>query len=646
MLSALRATWRLLRPSIRPHRWALGCILLLGAVAAFSLRAPFLLLDPLWNRVIAQAPSPTSNPAQAAVQAVFERLRLGLVAPLFGLGDGPQDETLSVLFTVGLAVIVIALAGALAHYGLHCLSRWVALKLAIDLRERLTEHLLGLSMRYHGSRRFGDLISRTGEDVSQTLVVVRECLKELVLEPLLVVFSLGISTVAAPLPTLVVVALFLPISLPLFFLSRRVRRRSRKSLGTLGSSMQVLTEILQGIRTVKAFRAEGRELERYRRINERYLDHTMGLERTVALARASTILLSHSAMALLVVAFCWLSLRLDLFESGSQWMQFFGGLALTYTHVRHVLNGLTRVQSASGAADRLSAVLAEREDVVEIPGAQAIESLGSGLRFEGVSFSYPEADADAIGGLDLGILPGQTLALVGPSGAGKSTLLDLVARFIDPREGRVSVDGRDLREVRVDDWVALWAMVGQVPFLFHASIEENIRYGRPGASSEEVVAAARAANVHDFILSLPQGYATEVGEAGAKLSGGQRQRITIARAILKRAPLLLLDEATSALDTESEALVQDALENLMQGRTVVVIAHRLSTIRGADRIAVLDQGRLVQLGTHDELIEKDGVYARLFAMQDGAVSTARAAGAGESAPGEAERGPIGIGRGS
>jgi ABC-type multidrug transport system fused ATPase/permease subunit len=192
-----------------------------------------------------------------------------------------------------------------------------------------------------------------------------------------------------------------------------------------------------------------------------------------------------------------------------------------------------------------------------------------------------------------------------------------VARFIDPRVGRITIDGRDLRGLQLDDWVGQWAMVGQVPFLFHATIEENIRYGRPEATREEVVAAARAAHVHDFILTLPHDYATQVGEAGAKLSGGQRQRITIARAILKQAPLLLLDEATSSLDTESETLVQDALDQLMRGRTVIVIAHRLSTIRRADRIAVLEAGRLVQLGTHEKLVAVEGVYARLFAMQDG-----------------------------
>jgi ABC-type multidrug transport system fused ATPase/permease subunit len=217
--------------------------------------------------------------------------------------------------------------------------------------------------------------------------------------------------------------------------------------------------------------------------------------------------------------------------------------------------------------------------------------------------------------VDLVVRPGEKLALVGPSGSGKSTLVDLLARFLDPTAGRITVDGVDLRQVSLDDWTANYAMVGQVPFLFHATIGENLRYGKPDATAEEVRAAARAAQIHDFIESLPQGYDTDVADAGARLSGGQRQRIAIARALLKGAPLLLLDEATSALDSESEAAVQGALDELMRGRTVVVVAHRLSTVRNADRIAVFEAGRLVELGSHAELLSRDGVYSRLHALQ-------------------------------
>jgi subfamily B ATP-binding cassette protein MsbA len=268
-----------------------------------------------------------------------------------------------------------------------------------------------------------------------------------------------------------------------------------------------------------------------------------------------------------------------------------------------------------GASERIQALLDETPDLVERSGARAAPPLGSGLRFEGVSFTYPGGDGPAVEGLDLEIRTGETLALVGPSGSGKSTIVDLVARFIDPVKGRVTIDGVDLRDLTLDSWTSQYAMVGQTPFLFHASIEENIRYGKPDATSEEVEDAARAAGIHDFIAGLPSGYQTNVADAGSRLSGGQRQRITIARAFLKSAPLLLLDEATSALDTESEKIVQEALERLMSHRTVIVIAHRLSTVRNADRIAVLERGQLAEIGSHRELLARGGVYARLHRVQ-------------------------------
>jgi ABC-type multidrug transport system ATPase subunit len=269
----------------------------------------------------------------------------------------------------------------------------------------------------------------------------------------------------------------------------------------------------------------------------------------------------------------------------------------------------TREEIRPARAERLQALARRwRADVVLFERADRrpqIHGLRPRAALRGTCTSrIPEATDNAVDGLTLEVRPGETLALVGPSGSGKSTLVDLVARFMDPTSGRVTVDGRDLRELTLDSWTAQYAMVGQTPFLFHTTIAENIRYGKPGATQAEIEAAARAAGIHEFILGLPQGYATNVADAGSRLSGGQRQRITIARAFIKDAPLLLLDEATSALDAESEQVVQEALERLMSHRTVVVIAHRLSTIRNADRIAVLERGRLAEIGTHAELLAR------------------------------------------
>ena len=668
--TSLYALYRLLAPELRARFGTLVLVFALASLGAVAAKAPLLLVEPLWGQVMfpdtdaangANGAGADRSGARAAASeavretrayrtfvAAFGRLQGQVARALYGQTPGADELRLAALWSVAGLMLLLTVIGAGAIYAQILIARRLALELVVDLRTRIARHLMGLSMRYHGERKFGDLLSRISSDVTKTLNVVNLTLRDLLQQPLQVTASVLGAAAVAPLPTLIFVVL-LPLAVaPIAILGRRVRKRSKKSQAKLGDSVEVLTQAFTGMRTVKSFRAEERELERYHEANRGYLRAAMKMVRAVATINASSHVTSFLGFTAVVLVAGWFAIHRPLFSSPQAMVIFLGLIGTIYQNVKRFTSSINKIQESAGSAERLQELLAERPDIVERPGAAAIDSLGGGIVFEDVTFAYPalggaletlmegpdgasessgepRTDSDpvlvprsrraAIEDLSLHVEPGETLALVGPSGAGKTTLVDLIARFIDPDRGRITVDGRDLRELTLDSWTALFAMVGQVPFLFHDSILENIRYGKPGATRDEIEAAARAAHIHEFISALPKGYDTQVGDVGARLSGGQRQRITIARAILKGAPLLLFDEATSALDSESEAEVQRALDGLRADRTVIVIAHRLSTVRDADRIAVLEAGRLVELGTHEELLELSGAYERLYRLQ-------------------------------
>jgi subfamily B ATP-binding cassette protein MsbA len=404
-----------------------------------------------------------------------------------------------------------------------------------------------------------------------------------------------------------------PVALVLAVIGRKMRKRSGQAQQRMGEISSILQEAISGVRVVKGFAMEGHELARFDQANQGFFRAFVRLRRVSAAARP----LSELASVLVAVAMLWVGGR-EIFVSHAlrpeTFVQFVVGLLTMISPIKSLAEVNSNVQQGIAAAQRVFSVLDTVPEVVDKPGARALAPFRDVIRYEGVGFSY-EGGASVLKDLSFDLRRGQVVALVGSSGAGKSTTMDLLARFYDPTAGRITVDGVDLREVTVASLRGQLGVVTQETILFHDTVRNNIAYGLADAGAEAVEAAARAAHAHEFISRMPQSYDTVIGERGVKISGGERQRLAIARALLRNPPLLLLDEATSSLDTESERLVQAALERLMHDRTVLVIAHRLSTVQHADRIVVLERGQVVADGTHDQLMSQDGIYRRLYNLQ-------------------------------
>ena len=523
-----------------------------------------------------------------------------------------QEGNRALLDWLALALIVLFLIRAAASFGGRYLLGWASERVVADLRKKVYRHLHRQSLRFFTDHRTGDLTSRLTNDVGSVRSAIKDALSKLLTQSLSLVGSVVLMVVLNWRLSLIIFLIVPAVMGFAIYFGRKIRALARRIQDRLADTTAIAEETLAAVRVVKAFGRSDYEVDRY----DKAVEDLFGTARYRVLVSA----LFTSTVGLLffgaLVAIFWYG-GVEVLAGRLTEGDLVAFIFYTFNIARSV-GGMSRLystlNSAAGATERLFALLDTAPALRDAPDAIDLPPVDGHVRFEDVTFAYEEG-RPVLQDIDLDVTAGETVALVGPSGAGKSTLVSLLPRFYDPQEGRVTVDGHDLRTVTRQSLREQIAAVSQQVHLFNTTIRDNIRYGRLDASDEAVREAARAANAHEFITDLPDGYDAEVGERGVKLSGGQRQRVAIARALLRDARLLVLDEATSSLDSASEALVQDALERLMAGRTTFIIAHRFSTVQTADRLVVLDEGRIVQRGTHAELMQEGGLYRRLASYQ-------------------------------
>ncbi|MEC7726236.1 MAG: ABC transporter ATP-binding protein [Planctomycetota bacterium] len=599
------------------YRRMVAAMVIFAVLQTVFTKLPFVVIKPLMAEMGKELGEEPAAPAaggglDAQLEDAFNAWFAGFASDLCALfGLGFESQGMTVVVACGIVALICGVLGAVTIYLVQTISRFFAYRVIADLRGELARHFLHLPLRFFGKRRMGDMISKVTNDTQVMQRSFEMAADNVIVDPLMILGNAVAILWFVPEAIFVLLAMLPLMAVPMYRQGKKVQQRSSKSLQAMGETTESLSQILTGIRTVKAFQLEGAHLREFESTTSRFLDRTRRVLRAKARSIATSFIGYQAATAVVLVLLGYLVL-VEGAIAFDDVAVIIAPLATTYQHVKRVTRAYNVLRESAGALSGIEDILRTDADPA-MTGGDALAAVAGDVELRDVKFSY--GDDPVLRGVSVRAEAGQTVALVGKTGCGKSTTLDLLMRFHDPDSGAVLIDGRDLRELSLADYRRHTAVVSQDPFLFNTTLRENIACGRPGASQADVEAAAAAARIHDFIAGLPDGYDTVAGERGTNLSGGQKQRITIARAILRNPAILFLDEATSALDTDSEVAVQRALKELMRGRTSFVIAHRLSTIVDADRIVVLDGGRVLESGTHKELYERGGVYRGMFDKQ-------------------------------
>jgi ATP-binding cassette, subfamily B, putative efflux pump len=549
-----------------------------------------------------------------AIPLIIPMLIKYVVDDIIGNGGLANDEKLEkLLLIMGVMIVVFVVLRPPIEYYRQYFAQWTSSKILYDIRDRMYTHIQKLSFKYFANTRTGEVISRVINDVEQTKTFVITGLMNLWLDIATIVIAIIIMFYMNVSLSVVSILLFPLYAFSIKYFFGNLRKLTKSRSQALSEVQSYLHERVQGMPVIKSFAIEEFEQTQFDKQNKNFLDKALEHTSWNAKAFAAVNTITDVAPLLVIGYSAYLVIQGDL--SLGTMMAFFAYVDKLYNPLRRLVNSSTTLTQSFASMDRVFEFLDEKYDIVDAPNAFECKDVKGDITFDHVQFTYNESEEMILKNINLDVKKGETIALVGMSGGGKSTLVSLIPRFYDITDGKILLDGVDIRHFQVQSLRDKIGVVFQDNILFSDSVKNNILLGKPGATDEEVYQAAKAANAHDFIENLANGYDTKVGERGVKLSGGQKQRVAIARVFLRNPPILILDEATSALDLESEHLIQEALDKLAKDRTTFVVAHRLSTITHADRIVLIEHGQIVEVGKHEDLMAKQGNYYKLFQVQ-------------------------------